>query len=64
MIFLLFFGVFLLFFGLFFRCSPPWKRLNSAIFGLFYYVLVLFSVAPPPGNFSANALGYLLNFVR
>jgi len=28
-----FFGNFLLFFGIFFSAGPPWKRLNSAIFG-------------------------------
>jgi len=53
------FRCFLLFFGIFFRCPPlPWKRLNSAIFRIFCYFSVIFSVAPLPGNFSADALAY------
>jgi len=44
----LFFGLFLLFFGLFSVPSPPWKRLNSAIFRYFLLICGLFSVAPLP----------------
>jgi len=48
----------MLFFGMFSVApSPPWKRLNSAIFRSFCYFSVFFPL-PPPRNFSADALGY------
>jgi len=47
-------GLKVLFFGLFSRWSP-WKRQNSAIFGIFCYFRS-FSVAPLPGKFSSDAL--------
>jgi len=41
------FGVFLPLFGPFFRCTPPWMRLNSAIFWSFLLVFGLFFPLPP-----------------
>jgi len=42
-------GLKVLFFGLFFRCPHPGRGLIVLFFGLFS---VVFSVFPPPGNFS------------
>jgi len=48
---------FLLFFGLFPCPLPPsWKRLNSAIFGLFAVFWPFFRCPPPLEIFSADAL--------
>jgi len=51
--------------------GPPWifihgtdivKKLNSAIIGLFFAIFWSFFVAPPPGNFSADALDSSCSF--
>jgi len=60
-VFGLFFAIFqcfvLLFFGLLF-CCPPGRSLIVLFFGIFCYFSVFFSVAPPSGKFSADALGH------
>jgi len=72
--YMVFFGLFLLFFQSFFaifRSFPPGRGLIVLFFGLlllFFGLLLLFfgllSVAPLPGNFSADALDYnYLNFL-
>jgi len=50
-------GLKVLFFGLFPLPPPQKKRLNSAIFGLICCFSFFFRWPPPPGNFSADALG-------
>jgi len=47
---------FLLFFGLFSVASPPWKRLNSAIFQTFLLFFGPFFVAPSPEIFLQTPL--------
>jgi len=57
----LFFGLFLLFFGLFLVTLPFERGLILPFFGLFAIFHLFFvapSFPPPPGNFSADALGY------
>jgi len=50
----LFFGLFFAVFRSFFRWFP-WKR-QIVLFSVFLLIFGLFSVAPPPGKFSADAL--------
>jgi len=51
----LFFGLFC-FISVFFFIAPSLKWLNSAIFRYFLLIFSLFSVVPPSGKFSAEAL--------
>jgi len=51
----LFFGLFC-YFSVFFPLASPLEEANSAIFRYFLLIFGLFSVAPPPGKFSADVL--------
>jgi len=53
------FRCFFAIFRSFFRCLPPGRGSIVLFFRLFCYFLVFFSVAPSPGNFSADALEYV-----
>jgi len=50
----------LCYFSVFFPLALPWKRLKVLFFGLVWLFSVFFPLPPSLGNFSADALGYLL----